>query len=114
MNSLSLQEQLETLSIESLKVISEKIDTLIRQKFKAQVADPVEMELTEYFKTHKPGGFRIRKFSLMDDDCDSITIIPREPYIEEEYDDDKADAEIEKIGKKYGVRLGWTCSVYGK
>ena len=72
-------------------------------------------ELKEYFKTHTPGGFTIEEFIVKSDWTGFPKIFPIDPCMDEEYWDDEADMELEKIGEKYGFkRFGFESSVHPK
>lgn len=80
----------------------------------------IRAELEEYFEQNEVCGCKIEKFDLKDTTWfgtktyKHLDIIQIEPYFDEDYWDDKADADIEVIGQKYGIQLGWESGVYGK
>ncbi len=77
-------------------------------------ADNAEKELNEYFKNNIISGFHIKEVRYDRTNFNSIEIIPKDPYFEEFYDDEKADLKIKCIGKKYGIRIHWVYWVYHK
>jgi len=104
---------------EQAKAIVDKYNSQLEAEFKVKEAK-IKLELEEYFKNNEVCGCKIEDFRLTNrtwfgtQTYDSLEIIPIEPYFDEDYWDDKADADIEAIGQKYGIRLGWESGVYGK
>lgn len=81
----------------------------------------IKADLIEYFKNNKVCGMTIFDFNLSspwwnnrDYICNVFFIYAIDPFFDEDYDDDKADDDIEEIGKKYGINLSWDISVYSK
>lgn len=104
---------------EAAKAVVDKYMSQIEAEFKIKTAK-IKTELEEYFERNKVCGRKITQFKLSDrtwfgqKTYDMLSIIPVEPYFDEDYWDEKADADIEAIGQKYGIRLGWESGVYGK
>ena len=79
----------------------------------------IKADLTEYFKDNLVCGTTIKKFFIErchngNDGVPRIEIYSEIPYFDEDYEDDEADNEIEAIGNKYNVQLGWELGVYSK
>lgn len=104
---------------EQAKAIVDKYNAQLEAEFKVKEAK-IKLELKEYFKNNKVCGCEIKDFDLTNgtwfgtQTYDRLEIIPIKPYFDEDYWDDKADADIEAIGQKYGIQLGWESGVYGK
>ena len=74
-------------------------------------------ELKEYFEKNVVSGLKIKEFEIKTNSITGIglELVPEEPYFEECYEDEKADKDIEALGKKYGFEnFGWVYWVYGK
>lgn len=104
---------------EAAKVVAE-YENQIEEEFN-QRAEVVKKELKEYFSNNKVCGVKIKeveyevqKFRGDDNSNWHLSIIPIQPDFDEDYDDDNADKDIEAIGEKYNIRVGWTYGVYGK
>lgn len=105
---------------EAAKLIVDQYNSQLEEEFKEKLFK-IEIELREYFAQNEVCGERIKYFKLKNTSYwfgtksfDSAEIVPIEPYFDEDYWDDKADADIKAIGQKYGIRLGWKSGVYGK
>lgn len=104
---------------EQAKAIVDKYNSQLEAEFKEKQAK-IRAELEEYFKQNEVCGCKIEEFRFTDTTWfgvktyKNLSIVPVEPYFDENYWDDKADADIEAIGQKYGIRLGWESGVYGK
>lgn len=104
---------------EAAKLIVDQYNSQLEAEFKEKTAK-IGVDLEEYFKQNEVCGCKIEKFGLKDTTWfgpktyKRLDIIPIEPYFDENYWDDKADADIEAIGQKYGIQLGWVSDVYGK
>lgn len=104
---------------EAAKLIVDQYNSQLAAEFKEKQLK-IKADLEEYFKQNEVCGGKIEKFALKDTTWfgpktyDNLNIIPIEPYFDEDYWDEKADADIEAIGQKYNVRLGWVSGVYPK
>ena len=103
---------------EQAKAIVDKYNRQLDSDFQV-IIEKVRHDLEEYFRDNEVSGSKITEFDLsyktwLGPNYKSIRIIPIEPYFDEDYWDDKADDDIEAIGQKYGVRLGWESGVYVK
>lgn len=112
MNDITLAEYLEA------KKITEAYEKQEHDKAE-KVLSLMKLDLDEYFKHNVVGGFQIEEVNyefgkLRSSHGYYVEISPIEPYFEGEYLDEKADAEINAIGKKHGFDLGWASWVYPK
>ena len=74
-------------------------------------------ELGEFFDKNKVGGYKIKKFNLVEAPNEiDYRIVPLEPCLDECLSgEDDCEKKIEEIGKKYGVRnLGFVYWCYHK
>lgn len=76
--------------------------------------EKIKKELEDFFSNNLVNSTTVTDFYLEDGFFGSLDIIPVEPYFDEDYHDDDADKEIEKIGNKYNVELSWVYWVYPK
>lgn len=68
----------------------------------------LKKDLDKYFeKTLANGNIRIEKYVVEDITGNRIMLLPTEPYFDENYYDDKMDADIKDIGKKYELYVYW-------
>lgn len=74
----------------------------------------IKQDLKKYFSENLVCGCRINEFRLEARKYRSVDIIAIDPYFDEDYYDDSADMDIEEIGKRYDIQLGWESGVYPK
>lgn len=103
---------------EQAKAIVDKYNHQLDADFQATM-EKIKADLEKYFSENEVCGGKIEKFKLsnktwLGTSYTHVDIIPIEPDFDEDYWDDKADADIEAIGQKYGVYLSWESGVYPK
>jgi len=105
---------------EAAKAIVEKYDSQLELEFKEKISN-IKLDLKEYFSENEVCRHIIKEFGVRTDyswfgskNFNSAEIFSVIPFFDENYEDDKADADIEAIGLKYGIRLGWETGVYPK
>jgi len=105
---------------EAAKVIVERYNSQLELEFKEKISN-IKLDLAKYFDENEVCGHMIEEFGVRSNDSwfgtksfDSAEIFSVIPFFDENYEDDKADADIEAIGLKYGIRLGWETGVYPK
>ena len=78
----------------------------------------LEKELTDFFSKNEIEGYKIKEFRIEESSSGlGYNIIPLEPPLEECLSDEEEShsEEIEKIGKKYGIKhLGFIYWCYHK
>lgn len=104
-----------TKALEIVNTYKDEQDSIFRNK----TIKLIKNDLIEFFKTNLVGGCTIKKFNLRyqtysHSDMTFVSIIPINPYWDEDYWDEDADEKIREIGDKYNVSLSWESGVYPK